>query len=91
MLVLRSISCLARSSLNKKSNLLNKILNDFNDELSLIQWFKNIYLPIRLLGYHTFKVINENINPKDDKKKEKFFETTIFMIADYNKDLENNV
>lgn len=91
MLVLRSISCLARSSLNKKSALLNKILNNFNDESSLIQWFKNVYLPIRLLGNHTFKVINENIDPKDEKKKEKLLETTVFMIADYNKDIDKNV
>ena len=70
---------------------MNKILSDFDDELCLIKWFKNVYLPIRLLGYHTFKVENENLNSKDDKKKENFLETTIFMIADYNKDLENNV
>jgi len=44
----------------------------------------NVYLPIRLLGDHTFKVINENIDLKDEKKKEKLLETTVLMIADYN-------
>ena len=49
-----------------------------------MKWFMNVYLPIRLLGDHTFKFINENIDPKDEKKKEKLLETTVFMIADYN-------
>lgn len=58
MLALRSISCIARTSFDGKSSLMTKIENDFkdNNKNSLLIWFKNIYLPIRLLGTHNFNV-----------------------------------
>lgn len=58
MLALRSLSSIARTSFDGKSGLLTKIENDFNEsnKYSLLSWFKNIYLPIRLLGTHNFNV-----------------------------------
>ena len=60
MLALRSLSCIARTSFDGKSGLMTKIENDFkeNKKYSLLSWFKNIYLPIRLLGTHNFNVSN---------------------------------
>jgi len=67
---------------------MTRIENDFreNSKLSLLSWFKNVYLPIRLLGTHTFK-----INSSTDPDNTETTEASVFMIADYNENLDKNI
>ena len=48
--------------------------------------FKNVYLPIRLLGTHTFKVSSST-----DPENTETTEASVFMIADYNENLDKNI
>lgn len=58
MIVLRNLSCIIRASFDKKSTLLEIIDTDFknNNEYSLLNWLKDVYFPLRLLGNHNFKI-----------------------------------
>lgn len=88
ILALRTLSCVARTSFDGKSSFMTRIENDFkeNNKLSILNWFKNVYLPIRLLGTHTFKVSSST-----DPENTETIEASVFMIADYNENLDKNI
>ena len=52
----------------------------------MLSWFKNVYLPIRLLGTQTFK-ISSPVDPDNTATTD----ASVFMIADYNENLDKNI
>ena len=65
MIALRNISCLARTNFNSSSSLIENVKKSYTNESSsdqitdkemtdgspdnILEWFKNVYLPLRLL------------------------------------------
>lgn len=80
MIALRNLSCLARVNFHSSSKLIEKVAGTYPDEElfpeqivekgqinapdNVLEWFKDVYLPIRLLERHQ----NLEKDPKDQEK-----------------------
>lgn len=60
---MRNLSSLARVYINQKSGIIQEFID--SKEQNLLTWFKDAYLPLRLLKRNLHKNTDENDKPLD--------------------------